>query len=83
MKKERGNKSKYSTISIPYPLAEKIKETIKDTGYVSSSDFVTDILRTVLVMKKVNKSKKEKKASLNDDERDFLKQRLKSLGYLK
>lgn len=68
------NKSKrkvyYSTVSLPFPLVEKIKKTIKNTGYVSVSDFVTDVLRTVLV----SKEKKNK---------ELVRDRLKALGYLK
>ena len=69
MKKKREEKNTYSTVSLPSPLVEKIKKTIKNTGYVSVSDFVTDVLRTVLVMK-------DKKVYPD------VKKRLEALGYL-
>lgn len=78
MKKERKNKNQYSTISVPQPLVDKIKKTIKNTGYVSVSDFVTDVLRTVLVSKSLHE-----KGSLDKQDEELIKQRLKSLGYLK
>lgn len=85
MKIKRETKMKYSSVSIPYPLAEKLRKTIKNTGYVSVSDFVTDILRTILVIKDTNKKgdkAKTKKQSINQEENKILKQRLKSLGYM-
>ncbi len=39
---------KYTTVSIPTPLAENIKKQIKDTGFTSVSDYVTFVLREVL-----------------------------------
>lgn len=76
MRKKRENKNKYSTVSIPAPLVDKIKKTIRNTGYVSVSDFVTDVLRTVLVFKNSGKNKP------SDEGTEMIKQRLKSLGYM-
>lgn len=70
-KRAKGEGNTYSTVSIPAPLVDKIKQTIKGTGYVSVSDFVTDVIRTVLVAEK------------SGDVEEQVKQRLKSLGYLK
>ena len=39
MKEEKDDK-KYTTISIPTPLAEKIKKRIEGTGFHSLSSFV-------------------------------------------
>jgi len=78
MKEERATKNKYSTVSVPKPLVDKIKKTIKNTGYVSVSDFVTDILRTVLVSRNL-----DEKGKLDARDEELIKQRLKSLGYLK
>ena len=78
MKKERKSKNYYSTVSIPKPLVDKIKETIKHTGYVSVSDFVTDVLRTILVSKSL-----EEHGEIKERDKELIKQRLKSLGYLK
>lgn len=84
MKKKRKEKIGYSTVSLPKPLVEKVKKTIKGSGYVSVSDFVTDILRTVLlggyVKKNVVKKGKEKVFSKEDEER--VRARLRGLGYI-
>jgi len=66
MKKE---KSKFSTISIPTPLVEKIKEKIKGTGMHSPSAYVTFVLRQLL-------------SENSDSEEQSIKKRLKTLGYI-
>ncbi|GAI34135.1 unnamed protein product, partial [marine sediment metagenome] len=45
---ERKDDKKYTTISIPTPLAEKIKKRIKGTGFTSLSSYVTYVLREVI-----------------------------------
>ena len=49
MEKERKN---YTTISIPTPLAEKIKTRIKGTGFTSLSSYVTYVLREIISSEK-------------------------------
>ena len=66
-------KRKYTTISIPEPLFEKIKERIKNTGFSSVSDYVTYILRDTLI--ELEKKSKNKDA-------DTVKSRLQALGYM-
>lgn len=39
---------KYTTVSIPRPLYEKIKKRIEGTGFTSVSDYVVYVLREVL-----------------------------------
>ncbi|MDP2717795.1 MAG: CopG family transcriptional regulator [Candidatus Micrarchaeota archaeon] len=39
---------KYTTVSIPTPLAENVKKQIQGTGFTSVSDYVTFVLREVL-----------------------------------
>ena len=39
---------KYTTVSIPKPLEEKIKKYIKNTGFSSTSSFVVFVMREVL-----------------------------------
>lgn len=82
MKIKRKDKKSYSTVSLPKILVEKIKKTIKGTGYVSVSDFVTDVLRTVLIRKteKIGRGKEEKVFSKQDEMR--IKERLRGLGYI-
>ena len=45
---EEEHKVEYTTVSIPKPLAEKIKERMKGTGFSSVSSYVIYILRQVL-----------------------------------
>ncbi len=40
--------TKYTTVSIPAPLADNIKKQIIGTGFTSVSDYVTFVLREVL-----------------------------------
>ncbi len=71
------SKSKFTTVSIPVPLAKKIEDRIKKTGFTSISDYVTYVLREVIS----NVEKKDKQAFSREDE-ERVKQRLKGLGYL-
>jgi len=68
-------KRKYSSVSLPLPLIEKIKKRIKGTGFKSVSDFVTFILREFLAEEK-------KKEPFPNKNLKRLKAKLRSLGYL-
>jgi len=68
---------KYSTVSIPMPLAEKIKERIKGTGFTSVSDYVTFVLREVL-----SGEEEEEKEPFTKEDEEKVKERLRALGYL-
>lgn len=75
MAKEGKVKRKYTTITIPTPIFEKIQSKIKNTGFSSVSDYVTYILRetgseAALESKKNNKE-------------DRIIAKLKTLGYIK
>jgi len=74
---EEKNEKKYTTISIPTPLAEKIKKRIKGTGFHSLSSYVTYVLREVIS----NIDEEEEEAFTKEDE-EKVKQRLRALGYL-
>ena len=69
-------KRKYSSVSLPLPLIKKIKKRIKDTGFKSTSDYVTFVLREVLTEEK-------EKGSFSTEDREKIKARLRALGYLK
>ncbi|MGQ4832795.1 MAG: CopG family transcriptional regulator [Candidatus Asgardarchaeia archaeon] len=73
-----GKKRKFTTISIPVPLYEKVKKLIKGTGFTSVSDYVTFILREILAS--VEEDLKKEPFTKEDEER--IKRRLKALGYL-
>ena len=75
--KEKIDEKKYTTISIPTPLAEKIKKRIQGTGFTSLSSYVTYVLREVI---SGVKEKNEEVFSKEDEER--VKERLRALGYL-
>ena len=75
MVKEKVSK-KFTTISIPTPLAEKIKKRIKGTGFTSLSSYVTYVLREVLS----GMEEEEEVFSKEDEKR--VKDRLRALGYI-
>jgi Arc/MetJ-type ribon-helix-helix transcriptional regulator len=74
---EKSEEKKYTTISIPTQLAEKIKKRIQGTGFTSLSSYVTYVLREVLSGLDTEGSEEFSK---EDEER--VKARLRSLGYL-
>ena len=74
---EEKNEKKYTTISIPTPLADKIKKRIEGTGFHSLSSYVTYVLREVIS----NIDEEEEEAFTKEDE-EKVKDRLRALGYL-
>ncbi|HLD27957.1 MAG TPA: CopG family transcriptional regulator [Patescibacteria group bacterium] len=70
------NQGKYTTISIPVQLNDKIKDLIKNTGFNSVSSFAVYVLRQL-----ISEGSAGQGFSKTDEER--VKERLKSLGYLK
>jgi Arc/MetJ-type ribon-helix-helix transcriptional regulator len=70
--------NKYTTISIPTPLANKIKKRIEKTGFHSLSSYVTYVLREVIS----NKEKEEQDEAFSKEDEEKVKERLRALGYL-
>jgi len=68
---------KYTTISIPTPLAEKIKKRIKGTGFTSLSSYVTYVLREI-----VSGKKEESEEAFTKEDEKKVRERLRALGYL-
>ncbi|MBP8626165.1 MAG: hypothetical protein KBI10_05705 [Syntrophorhabdales bacterium] len=66
------------TIKIPKALYKNIQEIIKDTGFSSATDFIVYVLRDIISMK----ASSSNGPSLNKDEIEAIKRKLKSLGYL-
>ena len=66
---------KYTTVSLPTPLFEKIQEKIKGTGFTSVSDYVTFVLREIL-------THGTDQEAFNEEDEKKVKDRLRSLGYL-
>ena len=72
-------KVEYTTVSIPKPLAEKVKERMKGTGFSSVSSYVTYILRQVL--SSIEEDERSKQAFTKEEE-EKVKGRLRDLGYI-
>jgi len=69
----------YTTISIPKPLVEKIKERMKGTGFPSVSSYVTYVIRQVI--SSIEEEERSKEAFTKEEE-EKVKQRLRDLGYI-
>ena len=76
MTEEKDDK-KYTTISIPTPLAEKIKKRIEGTGFNSLSAYVTYVLREV-----ISGMEEEVDEGFSKEDEERVKDRLRALGYL-
>ena len=74
---EGKDDKKFTTISIPTPLAEKIKRKIKGTGFTSLSSYVTYVLREV-----ISGMEEEKEEAFSKEDERRVKERLRALGYL-
>ncbi|MGC8682203.1 MAG: CopG family transcriptional regulator [Candidatus Acidifodinimicrobium sp.] len=66
---------KFTTISIPTQLADKVRSMIANTGFTSLSSFVEYVLRDIVV----NSNNKEKKKKLDVSD---VEEKLRRLGYL-
>ena len=73
------HKVEYTTVSIPKPLVEKIKERMKGTGFSSVSSYVTYVLRQIL--SSIEEEERSKQAFTKEEE-EKVKQRLRDLGYI-
>ena len=73
---KKGEEKKFTTVSIPTPLFQKVAERIEGTGFTSVSSYVTYVLREVVA----EESEEEQPFSKEDEER--IKDRLRALGYL-
>jgi len=76
---EDEHKVEYTTVSIPKPLADKVKERMKGTGFSSVSSYVTYVLRQVI--SSIEQDDREKQAFTKEEE-EKVKQRLRDLGYI-
>ena len=66
----------YTTVSIPKPLAEKVKKRMEGTGFNSMSSYVTYVLRQVI------SSMEEEEEDFSEEDEEKVKERLRALGYL-
>jgi Arc/MetJ-type ribon-helix-helix transcriptional regulator len=74
-----NDEKKYTTVSIPTPLHDKIKKRIQNTGFNSVSSFVTYVLRQL--ESSIEEEKKTKTPFSKEDE-EKIKERLRALGYI-
>ena len=72
-------KYKYTTVSIPATLYNRIKDLIKDTGFTSVSQFVTYVLREVVASME---QEKLESMEVSEEERRRIIEKLKKLGYI-
>ncbi len=70
--------NKFTSVSLPITLVEKIKEIIKGTGFVSVGSYVEYIMREVVIIH----SKKHDKKILSKEDKEILTNRLRALGYM-
>ena len=74
-----SSQSKYTTVSIPVSLQQRIEKLIaKKSGFKSVSDYVTYVLREVVAMHE----SKEVPEPFTSSDIEEIKARLKALGYL-
>jgi len=71
------DEKKFTTISIPTPLANKIKKRIDGTGFTSLSSYVTYVLREV-----ISGVEEETQEAFSKEDEKRVKTRLRALGYL-
>jgi len=64
-----------TTISIPLPLYNKLKEKIKNTDFNSVSDYAVYVFTELM-------ADEESEENFTKDDEEKIKSRLRSLGYL-
>ncbi|MCD6301226.1 MAG: hypothetical protein J7L82_04065 [Staphylothermus sp.] len=69
---------KYTTVSIPITLYNRIKKMIEGTGFTSVSQFVTYVLREVIIAHEESTYKEP----LTEEEKQKIIEKLKKLGYI-
>jgi len=74
---EEKDEKKHITISIPMPLAEKIKKRIKGTEFDSISSYVIYVLAEV-----ISSVEEDSEETFNKEDEEKVKDRLRALGYL-
>ncbi len=68
----------YTTVSIPKPLAKKVKKRMEGTGFNSMSSYVTYVLRQVIS----SMEEEEEEEDFSEEDEEKVKERLRALGYL-
>ncbi len=76
MNEER--KGKYTTVSIPTTLYNRIKDLIKDTGFTSVSQYVTYVLREIVARHEEEKYSEP----FTEEDKEKIIEKLRRLGYI-
>ncbi len=75
---EDRKRGKYTTVSIPITLYNRIKKMIEGTGFTSVSQFVTYVLREVVAAHEESMYKEP----FTEEEEQKIVEKLKRLGYI-
>ena len=70
--------AKYTSVSIPVPLHEKVKGLIAGTGFKSVGDYVTFVLRELVA----ETGKDGTGRAFSRKNKEALKEKLRKLGYI-
>jgi Arc/MetJ-type ribon-helix-helix transcriptional regulator len=70
--------TRYTTVSIPITLYDRIKNLIQGTGFTSVSQFVIYVLRDVVA----NMEQEKMSSTISEEEKKEIIERLKNLGYI-
>lgn len=74
---EEKKKGRFTTVSIPRPLFNKVRRQIEGTGFTSVSSYVTYVLREIIAEKK-----EETEGAFTKEDEEAVKKRLRTLGYI-
>jgi Arc/MetJ-type ribon-helix-helix transcriptional regulator len=75
---DANRKSKYTTVSIPRALYNRIQKLIEGKGFKSVSDYVTYVLREVVAMHEMESQEEP----FTKEDLEEIKKRLRALGYI-
>ena len=75
---ESKSKGKYTTVSIPVTLYNRIRKLIEGTGFTSVSQYVTYVLREVVA----EHEKALQEEPFTEEDKEKIIEKLKRLGYL-
>ena len=78
MPKKSKVRGRYSTISLPVTLIEKIKKKIRNTGFTSLSSYIEFLARISIEKDEENKGKNK----VISKDKEKVKARLRALGYI-
>lgn len=75
---DKKDRTRYTTVSIPVTLYNKIKKIIEGTGFTSVSQFVVYVLREVVA----EHENAEHEEPFSEEDREKIIEKLKRLGYI-